>query len=99
MKKELLPFLEEISGEAFSFSSILRGFRAREDMTQDQLAKKIGVTKSYISDLENQRRYATVDQAQVFAKKLKEPVELWVTTALQDMLVRAGIPGQIKIVA
>lgn len=99
MKKELLPFLEDISGEKFSFSTILRGFRTREDLTQDQIAKRLGVTKSYISDLENQRRYVTVEQAQLFAKKLKEPSELWVTTALQDMLVRAGIPGNIKIVA
>jgi transcriptional regulator with XRE-family HTH domain len=98
-QKELLSHLERLTKESFSFATILKGFRTREDMTQEQLALKLGVTKSYISDLENKRRYVTVTQAKSFAKKLKEPVEVWVTTSLQDMVTRAGLTGTVKIVA
>lgn len=99
MKKQATKTIDEIRGKTFSFSIILRGYRTRENLTQEKLAKKLGVTKSYISDLENQRRYVTVEQAKVFAKKLKEPTALWVETAVQDMLERAGVEGSVKIVA
>jgi transcriptional regulator with XRE-family HTH domain len=98
-QKELLHYLEKLTKQDFSFSTILRGYRTRENMTQEQLAAKLGVTKSYISDLENKRRYVTVIQAKSFAKKLKEPVEVWVTTSLQDMVTRAGVSGTVRIVA
>lgn len=98
-RKNLSSLLEEIRGEKFSFSSILRAYRTREDLTQQELAEKLGVTKSYISDLENKRRLVTVEQATIFAKKLKEPEKIWVEVALQDMLNRAGVAGTVKIVA
>lgn len=99
MRKSASEVIREITGEGFSFSVILRGYRTREDLTQEMLAKKLKVTKSYISDLENKRRYVTVEQAKLFATKLKEPSILWIETAIQDMLDRAGVEGRIKIVA
>ncbi len=91
--------LEKLSGEPFSFASILRAYRAREELTQEQLAKKLKVTKSYISNVENKRENITVEQAKKFATVLKEPVNVWVTTALQDMIDRAGIKARVKLAA
>jgi DNA-binding XRE family transcriptional regulator len=36
--------------------SVIRGFRAREDMTQTQLARKLGVTQGDLSKMENGKR-------------------------------------------
>jgi transcriptional regulator with XRE-family HTH domain len=91
--------LEKLRGEPFSFASIVRAYRAREELTQEQLAKKLKVTKAYISNLENKRENVTVEQAKKFATILKEPVNFWVTTALQDMIDRAGIKARVELAA
>jgi DNA-binding XRE family transcriptional regulator len=46
---------EEIFGPS-SVGRLIRGARAREGMTQVELAKRIGVSKAYLSDLEHDRR-------------------------------------------
>lgn len=55
--------LEKLRGEPFSFASILKAYRAREELTQEQMAKKLKVTKAYISNIENKRENVTVEQA------------------------------------
>lgn len=89
--------LEKIAGESFSFAVLVKGFRTREDLTQDELAKKLGVTKSYISNLENKRDQVTLEQAIKFAAKLGEPIEVWAQVALQDMVTRAGIEAVVDL--
>lgn len=91
--------LEKISGEEFSFAMAIRAYRTREDLTQEELANKLGVKKSYISNLENQRDFVTLDQAIRFAKVFKEPTSLWMTFALQDMVDRTGVSAKVKLVA
>lgn len=98
-KSKAVKQLEKILGETFSFSVIVKGYRTRIGLTQEQLALKLGVTKSYISNIENKRDLVTVEQAKKFAKTLKEPIELWVQVALQDMIDRAGIDAKVKLVA
>ena len=43
----------EIKAKAFAIGEILRDARKRADMTQEQLAKKTGTRKSFISRIEN----------------------------------------------
>lgn len=43
----------EAGFEAFKLGVMLQELRAKEGMTQEQLAKKCGTTKSYISRIEN----------------------------------------------
>lgn len=97
--KSASKVLEKLTGEKFNFAIILRGYRCREDLTQQELADKLGVSKAYICDLEKKRRFVSVEKARDFAHKLKERPELWVETALQDMVDRAGIKGRVKLVA
>ncbi len=97
--KSASKVIEQMLGESFSFSTILIGLRTREDMTQQELADKLGVSKAYICDLEKKRRFVSVDRARDFARTLKEREERWVETALQDMVDRAGIKARVKLVA
>jgi DNA-binding XRE family transcriptional regulator len=48
--------------------SVIRGFRAREDMTQIKLAKKLGVTQGDLSKMENGNRSVGKDMARRLAK-------------------------------
>lgn len=98
-KSNAVRFLEKIVGEEVSFAMALRAYRGSMEMTQEELAKKLGVKKSYISNLENKRDFVTVEQAIRFAKIFREPVMLWMGYALQDMVNRAGVNVRVKLIA
>ncbi|TIH11393.1 XRE family transcriptional regulator [Marinifilum sp. JC120] len=47
--------VEEVFGES-STGRLLRGARYKEDLTQQQLADKIGIARRHISEMENDKR-------------------------------------------
>jgi len=48
--------LRDVHGKYGKTGSVIRGFRAREDMTQIELANKLGVTQGDLSKMENGKR-------------------------------------------
>jgi ribosome-binding protein aMBF1 (putative translation factor) len=54
--------IEEVFGE-ITPGDCMRGLRAREDLTQKQLAEKLGVRPHHISEMENGRRTISVQMA------------------------------------
>jgi plasmid maintenance system antidote protein VapI len=48
--------------------AVIRGFRAREDMTQIELARKLGVTQGDLSKMENGKRPVGKELANRLAK-------------------------------
>lgn len=54
--------IEEVFGE-ITPGDCMRGLRAREDLTQKQLAEKLGVRPHHISEMENGRRAISVQMA------------------------------------
>ncbi len=96
-KPKAMKQLEKLIGETLSFSVMVKGYRTREGLTQEELAERLGVKKSYISNLENKRDYVTLEQAIKFAITLQEPIEVWATVALQDMIDRAGMDARVEL--
>ncbi len=66
---ELLYTLEEVFPETHP-GMVLRGYRAREDMTQKDLATKIGISASNVSDMERGRRPIGTKMAKRLGKAL-----------------------------
>ncbi len=62
--------IEEVFPE-FHVGDILRGFRAREEMTQAELATEMGVKATHISEMERGKRPIGKDMAKRLAKVLK----------------------------
>ena len=56
---DFLPL--ELARRIFNGESPLRIFRLRRGLTQEALAGRVGVAKSYLSHIENGRRKGTVD--------------------------------------
>ncbi len=54
--------VEEVLGE-ITPGDCMRGLRAREGLTQKQLAEKLGVKQHHISEMENGRRTISVQMA------------------------------------
>ena len=61
--------LEEMFPDLHSGSAI-RGLRYREELTQAQLAEKIGVKRHHISEMENGKRPIGKDMAKRLARAL-----------------------------
>jgi addiction module HigA family antidote len=63
---EELHSLEEVFPDAHP-GRILRGFRVREDITQEELAKRLGIAQTRVSELESGKRPISRNMAQRLA--------------------------------
>lgn len=97
MAKKAEKILKDLLGEPMSFATLLRAIRTRDDLTQRDLADKLGVTVSLISDLENSRKLVTVERAVGFAHKLNESERYFIYLALQDQVNRADRDYKVVI--
>ena len=79
--------LEKISGP-LTISRLLKAERYCAKITQVVLAKKLGITRKHLSDIENERVLPSLDFAEKAAKKLGDHPLSW-KKILQKQLKRA----------
>ena len=60
--------LREVHEKYGKTGSVIRGFRAREEMAQIELARKLGVTQGDLSKMENGKRPVGKEMARRLAK-------------------------------
>ena len=82
--KNLITRLNKITGNDESLGKTLKAFRLCEEMTQKEFAQLLGVTVSYLGDLENNRKIASPRKAYEYAEKLGYSTKEFVRLALQD---------------
>ncbi len=74
-----------------------RLLREQSELSQVDFAKKIGVSKSYLCDLEMDRRTISVKKAIIVAKKLHlTPIE-FIQMIVQDSLYREGLTYTVEL--
>ena len=64
---ETLHALEEVFPDAHP-GRIVRGFRVREDITQEELAKRLGIAQTRVSELESGKRPISRNMAKRLAE-------------------------------
>jgi DNA-binding XRE family transcriptional regulator len=74
-ERELIPADEVFPGS--HAGKILRGLRTREDLTQAQLAEKIGVRPHHISEMEHGKRVIGKAMAQKMATVLNASYKMF----------------------
>lgn len=90
MKSDARKFIEKLTGP-LTIGMLIRSHRTLYDLTQAQLAKKLKVTVSYISDLENDRKDISLKQAKEIALKLERPVSQFVRVWMEQKAREAGL--------
>jgi transcriptional regulator with XRE-family HTH domain len=95
-KKAELILMKILEGR-MSFAMLLRSIRTRDDLTQKELADILEVTVSHISDIENGRKFVSVERAYEFAQKLKDSEKFFVAVALQDQVNQADLDFKVEI--
>lgn len=76
--------IEEIVGEPLTFASMLRSERECLELSQAEFGKILGVSRSYICDVEKSRKTVSVHQAVRFAQALGLSELVFAQLALED---------------
>lgn len=90
MKSDTKKFIEDLVGPT-TIGMLIRAYRTTNDLTQAQLARKLKVTVSYVSDLENDRKEISLKQAKEIAVKLGDPVRLYLRIWMEQKALEAGV--------
>lgn len=96
--KEAKPILNKIHGP-FSFSTFLLGIRTSLDLSQAGMAKKLGISKSALCEIEKGRTLVSPKAAVRYAKKAGFSEIVALEACLQDQLKKANIKVRVKLEA
>lgn len=89
----------ELLGESLSFGLAVESLRIRDGFSQVAFAKKLGLSRQYLCDVEKGRRLVSPEQAARFAKAFGHPPTVLVRLALQDAVRESGLKLRVIIEA
>ncbi|WP_423063068.1 helix-turn-helix transcriptional regulator [Candidiatus Paracoxiella cheracis] len=92
-----LTLLETISGKKLTLGNVLWSIRECEEESQTAFAKRIGLSRQYLCDLEHNRRGLSLKKAANLAKKLGYSEEQFIRLALQDAVNREGLRFEVEV--
>ena len=88
--------LNNITGD-LTLGKAIKSIRLCDEIKQGDFAIKLGVTQSYLSDLENDRKEVSSLKAALFAEILGHSKKQFIRLALQDSLRRKGLHYDIDL--
>ena len=89
--------LKELGVSETTFASLIRTYRLSEELTLAELAKKLKISISHLSDIENERKFVSIDRAKEFAKRLGDSEKYFILIAVKDLLRRADCHYEIEL--
>ena len=98
-KSQAMKYLEKVIGGPLTIGKVLVAVREGDDLSQVDFAKKLGISRANLCDMEKGRRFISEEMAERFAEKLGESKEQFVRLAIQDRLAREGLHYRIEVVA
>lgn len=94
-----IGYLEKLNGGPLTLGQLVASIRLGDEMTQPEFAKRLGISKSSLNDLEKNRKLVSPARAARYAKALGYPAELFVKLSLQDQLDQGGLRMKIDVKA
>jgi transcriptional regulator with XRE-family HTH domain len=98
MTKNSLKQLEKMTGGRLTLGRLIWALRQADDMTQIEFAKKLGITKQHLCDIEHDRKSVSPKLAAKYAEILGYAKEQFIKLALQDLLDRDGLNIKVEII-
>ena len=89
--------LEKIAGGPLTLGKAIESVRKSEDLSQDARAKKLGVSKSHLCDVEKGRKIVSPERAAKWARVLGYPESVLVRLAIQAGLDAAGLKYKVVL--
>ncbi len=98
-RSEAMKLLEEISGGPLTLGRAIESLRKVQELSQDECARKLGVSKSHLCDVEKGRKTVSPERAAKWARALGYPESVLVRLAIQGELDAAGLKYKVEIEA
>jgi transcriptional regulator with XRE-family HTH domain len=98
-KSDAMKRLERISGGPLTLGRAMESIRKVEELSQDACARKLGVSKSHLCDVEKGRKTVSPERAAKWARALGYPESVLVRLAIQSELDAAGLKYKVEIEA
>ena len=89
MAKDAIQVMDKLLGPP-SVGRILKDYRITNDMNQKELAKKLGVTVGFISNVETGKKRLSLSKVLEYCRKLKENEIFWMMIHFKEEGRRAG---------
>jgi transcriptional regulator with XRE-family HTH domain len=80
-----------------TFGSLVRSLRLSDEISQVELAKRLGVSKSFLSDVEHNRKNIGIAFAKKVADALEYSVEPLIEILLRDELAKNGLNFEVTL--
>ena len=91
--------MNSLMGREMTFGMAIEALRISAGISQVTFAKKLGISRAQLCDIEKGRRPATIERAIKIAKALGQPTEFFVKLALQTQLDEAGVEFVVDLKA
>jgi antitoxin HigA-1 len=98
-KSDAMRLLEQLAGGPLTLGRAVESIRRCEEWTQEECAKKLGVSKSHLCDVEKGRKTLSPERAARWARILGQPESVFVRLAMQGELDAAGLKYRVTIKA
>ncbi len=96
-KSAAIKLLEKIAGGPLTLGKAIESVRKSEDLSQDACAKKLGVSKSHLCDVEKGRKIVSPERAAKWARVLGYPESVLVRLTIQAELDAAGLKYKVAL--
>ena len=97
-KSDAMKFLEGLVGE-LTLGGLIEAMRQAEATSQVEFAKKLGISKQHLCDIEKGRKFVSPERAAKFARILEHSEQSFVALALQDIVNQGGLKLKVKVEA
>jgi transcriptional regulator with XRE-family HTH domain len=96
---DAIKLLEKLGGGPLTLGRAIAAIRKSEDLSQDRCAKRLGISKSHLCDIEKGRKSVSPERAAKWARRLGYPESVLIRLALQSELDAAGLKYRVEIEA
>ena len=83
-------FLEELRGGPLTFGRMVASLRKCDEINQTQMAKKLGISRAKLCDVEKGRRSISVDRAREWARIFGHSEHFFASLLIEDKFRRSG---------
>jgi DNA-binding transcriptional regulator YiaG len=95
--RETDDLLQQLTGGPLNLSRALRSIRLSEEVSQAEFARRLGIPRQHLNDIEKGRRSIGLEKAAAFAKILGESEAVFVQLALQSFVDEAGLALKVEV--
>ena len=91
--------LKKIRGHTLVFGELIQSLRKCDNLSQNDLAKKLKMSRAHLCDIEKGRRMISPERAAQFARVMGYSVEQFIALAIETQLRQAGFNFQVELIA